>query len=107
MGYVRIGGGGGGGGGGRRLDPPEKSQNIGFLSNSCPDPLKNYEATEPAFNVGSSSARQPIRWWADDGPLIVVFGSSHHSSVKKKEEKRLSKWTLSDKISGSAHGVRR
>ena len=37
--------------------PPEKSQNIGFRSNSGPDPLKNNEATEPAFNVGPSSAR--------------------------------------------------
>ena len=33
-------------------------KNIGFLSNSGPDPLKNHEATEPAFNVGPSSARQ-------------------------------------------------
>ena len=34
-----------------------ESQNIGFLSNSGPDPQKNYKATEPAFNVGPSSAR--------------------------------------------------
>ena len=47
-----------GGGGAGGLDPPKKSQKIGFLSNSGPDPLKNYEATEPAFNVGPSSARQ-------------------------------------------------
>ena len=31
-------------------------KNIGFLSNSGPDPLKNQEATEPAFNVGPSAA---------------------------------------------------
>ena len=37
---------------------PEKSQNIGFLSNAGPDPLKNHKATKPAFNVGPSSARQ-------------------------------------------------
>ena len=38
--------------------PPLKNyKNIGFLSNSGPDPLKNYEATKPAFNVGPSSAR--------------------------------------------------
>ena len=30
---------------------PEKSQNKGFLSNSGPDLLKNYQATKPAFNV--------------------------------------------------------
>ena len=46
------------GGGVRGPDPTEKSQNIGFLSNSCPDHLKIYKATEPAFNVGPSSARQ-------------------------------------------------
>ena len=39
-------------------DPPEKSQNIGSLSNPGPDPLKNHEATKPAFNVGPSLARQ-------------------------------------------------
>ena len=33
-------------------------KNIGFLSNTGPDPLKNYKTTEPAFNVGPSSARQ-------------------------------------------------
>ena len=39
-------------------DPPEKSQNIGFLSNTGPDHLKNQKATKPAFNVGPTSARQ-------------------------------------------------
>ena len=39
--------------------PPMKNhKNIGFLSNSGQDPLKNHKATEPAFNVGPSSARQ-------------------------------------------------
>ena len=32
-------GGGGGGGGAVGLDPPQKSQNIGFLGNMGPDPL--------------------------------------------------------------------
>ena len=56
--------------------PPLK--NIGFLSNTGPDPLKNHKATEPEFNVGPSSARQgnDICWRANDGQLIVVFGSS-------------------------------
>ena len=31
---------------------------IGFLSNTCPDPLKNHNATKRAFNIGPSSARQ-------------------------------------------------
>ena len=41
--------------------PPQKKKNhknIGFLGNSGPDPLKNHKATEPAFNVGQSLARQ-------------------------------------------------
>ena len=45
-------------------------KNIGFLSNTGPDPLKNYKATKPAFNFGPLSA---FRWRANDGPLIVVF----------------------------------
>ena len=40
------------------LDPPEKSQNIGFLCNTGADPLKNHIAAKPAFNIGPSSARQ-------------------------------------------------
>ena len=45
--------------GGRGSGPRLKNhKNIGFHSNSDPDPLKNYEATEPAFNVGPSSARR-------------------------------------------------
>ena len=39
------------------LNPPEKSLNIGFLSNTGPDPLKNYKS-KLEFNVGPSSARQ-------------------------------------------------
>ena len=37
--------------------PPEKSLNIGFSSNTGPDPLK-IAATKSAFNVGPSFARQ-------------------------------------------------
>ena len=38
--------------------PLENHKNIGFLSNTDPDPLKNHKATKPAFNGGLSSARQ-------------------------------------------------
>ena len=54
--------------------PPEQSQNIGFLSKTGPDPPKKYKATKPAFMA--------VRWRADDGPLIVVFKSSFPSSTK-------------------------
>ena len=41
------------GGGERGYGPPLKNhKNIGFLSNTGPDPLKNHKATKPAFNVG-------------------------------------------------------
>ena len=38
--------------------PLKNHKNIGFLSNSGPDPLKNYKAAKLAFNVGPSSACQ-------------------------------------------------
>ena len=49
--------------------PLENHKNIGFLSNTGPDPLKNHKATKPGFNVGPSSTRQQnaIRWRFADG----------------------------------------
>ena len=58
MGYV-VSSMGGSRGWDRRSGPPLKNhKNKGFLRNTGPDPLKNYKATKPAFNVGQSSARQ-------------------------------------------------
>ena len=51
----------GGGGGGEEQGvrtPLINHKNIGFLSNTCPDPLKNHKATKPAFNFGPLWARQ-------------------------------------------------
>ena len=69
--------------------------NIGFLCNSDPDPLKNHKVTKPAFNVGPTSAcqRNAIkitfhwrgRWWPN---YSGTFGSSMPS--KKEEKKALS-----------------
>ena len=42
--------------GDRGSRPPEKSQNIGFHSNTGLDPLKNHKAIKPVFNVEPSSA---------------------------------------------------
>ena len=40
-------------GGGQGSGPPLKNhKNIGFLSNTGPDPLRILKATKPAFNVG-------------------------------------------------------
>ena len=63
----------GGTGGGDTPPPLKNHKNIGFLSNTGPDPLGNYKATMPAFNIGPSKVRQrnvikmAFRWWADDG----------------------------------------
>ena len=46
-----------GGTGGQDPHPPEKSQNIGFHSNTGPNPLKYRKATKPAFNDGPSLTR--------------------------------------------------
>ena len=34
--------------------PPKNHKNIGFLSNTGPNPLENHNAAKPAFNVGLS-----------------------------------------------------
>ena len=44
--------------GGQTPPPLENHKNIGVLSNTGLDPLKNDKATNLAFNVGPSSARQ-------------------------------------------------
>ena len=60
----RGGGGGGGGGvtriGGReggRVILPEKSLNIGFLSYTGQDALKNHKDAKPAFKLGLQCAK--------------------------------------------------
>ena len=47
-----------GGGAGKGSRPQKIHQNIGFLINTGPDPLKNHKATKPAFNIGTTAARQ-------------------------------------------------
>ena len=55
--------------------PLKNHKNMGFLSNTGPDLLRNRAATKLVFNFGHSSARQrnailmAFRWWVDDGPL--------------------------------------
>ena len=68
--------------------PLENHKSIGFLSNAGPDSLKSYKATERAFNVGPSSARQrnafkmAFCWRADDGRLKVLFGFKQKAEEK-------------------------
>ena len=80
--HVRIQRGGGTGG----PDPPEKSQNIGFLSETGPDPLKITKLPNQHSMLGHHRCWMVFRWRADDGPFIVTFGSSIPSSTKKKKQ---------------------
>ena len=54
-------------------------KNIGCLSNTGLDSLKNHKATKPAINVGPSSALKAMmacfRWYLD--PLLDPSGSAH------------------------------
>ena len=92
-------------------NPPEKSQNILFPSNTGPDPLTNTKL--PSQNLmfdhhrhASETPLNGVLLAADDDPIRVVFGSSLPSSLKKKKKKkRCQSWTPSGKISGSAHDV--
>ena len=84
--------------------PPPPLNNhkiIGFLSNSAPEPLKNYKATEPALKVGPSPACQR-NWLTDDGPFIVLFGAPAPHQLKKNVVKVGPPLT---KFSGLAHGL--
>ena len=47
--------------GGSDSPPPLKNhKNIGYLSNTGQDPLKNHKASKPAFDFGPSTAHQRI-----------------------------------------------
>ena len=64
-------------------------QNIGFSSNTGPDPLKNlsYQASIQCWVIIGTPAKRHLmafRWRANDGPLIIVLRSSLPSSKKKK-----------------------
>ena len=79
---------------------PKKSQNIGFLSNTGPDPLENHKATKPAFNVGPSCSCSrrysatvgipPVRWstvsqlkWLILSTTLFTRYESFYIQVKK------------------------
>ena len=52
--------------------PPKKSQNIGFPSNTGPDPLKNHKATKPDSMLGLhwQASEMPFKWPAYSGIWI-------------------------------------
>ena len=55
--------------------PPESKKNMGFLSNTDPDPLKNHKATKPAFNLGNyrQASGTPFRWCFAGGLMIACL----------------------------------
>ena len=72
----------GGGKGARGPDPPLKNhKNIGFSSNTGPDPMKNHSyqsSIQCLATIGPPAIRRlnGVSLLADDGLLIVVVGSS-------------------------------
>ena len=97
-----------GAGAGVRTPPPHPLKNniiYGFLRKTGPDPLKNNEATKPAFiNVGHHrhASEPPLnsvslagRWWPS---YIGIWNLSPPSTKKLKLTKKpCHSWTPSDK----------
>ena len=79
------------------LNPPKNHKNIGFSSNTGPDPLKNcsYQASIQCWATIAILCRYALR--ADDGPLIVVLLDPPAPNQKKKKKKRRRSWTPSNK----------
>ena len=86
--------------------PLENNKNIGFLSNTGPDPIKITKLPIQHSMLGHRrpASETPFKWrfTGVDGPLIVVFGSFLPLS-NKKGKKRCQSWTPLTKLSGSAH----
>ena len=80
--------------GDRGSGPPEKNhKNIGFLSKTGPDPLKNHKATKPVFIFGPSSAASEtqFKWRFAGGPMNVRLPSITY----QLKNKLCQGWTLS------------
>ena len=47
----------------------------GFLSNTCPDPLKNHEATKPEINFGHNwhASEAQFKWRFTGRPMMTHF----------------------------------
>ena len=82
--------------------PPEKSQKLGFLSNTGPD-----KGTKPEFNVGLSSARQrnAFKWrFAGVQMMARLYWHLDPSPHKLRRRKNVVKvGPTMTKLSGSTH----
>ena len=63
----------GGSRGERGSGPPENHKNIGFLSNTGANPLKNHKASKLAFNFGHYrySSETPFKWRFTGGTMMA------------------------------------
>ena len=52
-------------------NPPEKSQNIGFLCNIGPDPLKKTQCLHSMLGHHQHSSETPIKWCFAGGPMMA------------------------------------
>ena len=71
-----VGGSRGGGGGAGGPDPtPENHKNLGFLSNTGPDPLKNHKATMQHSMLGHHrpTSVSPFKWLFAGGPIMAYL----------------------------------
>ena len=81
--------------------PLKNHRNIGFSSNTGPDPLKITRLpSQHSFSHHRHDSETPLkmafRWRADVDPLMVVFCSSLPSSTKKKKSKLDPLWHFLD-----------
>ena len=77
-------------------------KNIGCLSNTGPDPLKNYKATKPAFTFGVSLAGR--RWPAYSD--IWILPPLIKKQQQKNNKKNVKVGPPLTKLPGSVHGGR-
>ena len=69
-----MGGGGGGGGGGAGVRTPlENHKNIGFFSNTDPDPLKITKQPSQHSMLGHHryASKRPLKWRFAGGPIMA------------------------------------
>ena len=82
--------------------PLKNHKNIGFSSNTGPDP--SYQASIQCWAITGMPVKRHLMafyWRADDGPLQVELGSSLPSSTKKKYVVKIG--SSLTKLSGSVH----
>ena len=94
-------------GGGRGPDPLKNYKNIGFLSNTGQDLLKNHTATKPAFNVGPPwvASETPLKRCFAGGAMMARFSWYLDPLAPHQLKKHVVRvGPPLTKLSGSAHG---